>query len=122
MDKLQLDMEACELKMKLLTLTTLASTTDEVSYETIASNLGIPVAASEDANMPAWMGEVEGWVIRAIASRLIEARLDQRRRVVEVSRSTQREFHNEDWVTVGQKLTQWRDHTQRMLMVVEKTG
>lgn len=119
---LQLDYAACELKMKLLTLASLASSADEVSYETIASQLGISVAVSKDANMPAWMGEVEAWVIRAIASGLIEARLDQRRGIMEVSRSTQREFNDNDWACVGQKLLAWRNHAQRMLMVVEKAA
>jgi hypothetical protein len=34
----------------------------------------------------------EEWVIKAIAAGLIEARLDQRRRIIVVTRSTQREF------------------------------
>jgi translation initiation factor 3 subunit M len=119
---LELDNDACVLKMSLLSVTSLASGASEIAYKQIAEDLGIDAAAPTQAtNMAAWMGAVEGWVIRAIAAGLIEARLDQRRGVVEVSRSTQREFHDGDWAAVGQKLSAWRDHVQRMLMVVEKT-
>jgi hypothetical protein len=120
LETLGLDGDVCTLKMRLLSLTSLASASSEVAYKQIAEDLGLTVGAASDGAMPAWMGEVESWVIQAIAAGLIEGRLDQRRGVVEVTRSTQREFHDDDWTAVGDKLSAWRDHVQRMLMVVEK--
>ena len=113
--ELGLEASACEDKMRLLTLASLANEHEEVPYTAVASDLAIPTKGE-------WASEVEGCVIQAIAAGLIEARLDQRRQLVMISRSTQREFHDEDWQQLGSKLAQWRDHVQRMLMVIESAA
>ena len=62
---------------------------------------------------------MEEWVIKAIAAGLIEARLDQRRKLILVTRSMQREFQDADWKTLGVTVTSWKENVQRMLMVIE---
>lgn len=114
--QLGLDGTACEDKMRLLTLASLANEHEEVPYSAVASDLGL-AATGDD-----WMADVEGCVIQAIAAGLIEARLDQRRQVVIITRSTQRQFQDDDWKQLGDKLANWRDHVQRMLMVIESAA
>ena len=114
--QLGLDPAECEVKMRLLTLASLANEHEEVPYSVVASDLGVSTQGGE------WMADIEGCVIQAIAAGLIEARLDQRRQVVIITRSTQRQFQDEDWKQLGDKLANWRDHVQRMLMVIESAA
>lgn len=114
--QLGLDAAECEVKMRLLTLASLANAHEEVPYSVVASDLGIATKGGE------WMADIEGCVIQAIAAGLIEARLDQRRQVVIITRSTQRQFQDDDWKQLGDKLANWRDHVQRMLMVIESAA
>jgi translation initiation factor 3 subunit M len=116
LDELGLDAAACEDKMRLLTLASLANEHEEVPYSAVASDLGMATEGGE------WMADIEGCVIQAIAAGLIEARLDQRRQVVIITRSTQRQFQDDDWKQLGDKLANWRDHVQRMLMVIESAA
>lgn len=54
--------------------------------------------------------EVEQWVVRAIGAKLLEAKLDQVRRVVVVTRSTHRIFGKQQWQDLKQRLTQWSEN------------
>lgn len=102
-----LDRAKCEEKMRVLSLATLCSTRDEVPYSMVASTLRI----DEDA--------VEEWIIRGISAGLIEARLDQIKRVAVPVRSTQRQFVDSDWKRIGDSLRGWRTHVKAMLSNIE---
>jgi translation initiation factor 3 subunit M len=67
-----LNEENCVRKLRLLSLASLASETNEIPYSSIASTLQI----KEE--------EIESWVILAVSAKLIEAKLDQLRRVAVV--------------------------------------
>ena len=60
-----LSVENCRKKMRLFSLTTLAAESNILSYSQIAEQLNIEE------------GEVESWVICAIADQLVDARMDQ---------------------------------------------
>eukprot|EP00475_Leptophrys_vorax_P012335 TRINITY_DN18774_c0_g1_i1.p1 TRINITY_DN18774_c0_g1~~TRINITY_DN18774_c0_g1_i1.p1 ORF type:complete len:454 (-),score=31.77 TRINITY_DN18774_c0_g1_i1:198-1559(-) len=55
-------------------------------------------------------GEVEEWVVRGIAAKVIDARMDQQRRVVVVTRSTQRVFGPAQWQDLRSRLAVWKDN------------
>ncbi len=65
-----LSYEECYKKIRLLSLTTLAAENREIPYDLIAKMLQIKPE------------EVESWVVSAIAAELIDARMDQLRRIV----------------------------------------
>lgn len=121
-EKMGLTSEICLDKMRLLSIVSLASEAEssEIAYSLVASTLNISTAG-EDPNdeLPEWVTSAEEWVIKAIAAGLIEARLDQRRRIIVVTRSTQREFQDTDWKALGATVGAWKDNVQRMLMVIE---
>jgi translation initiation factor 3 subunit M len=76
--------ESCESKMKLLTLSTLASSGSELALSAVAAQLDL----SEE--------EAEKWVVRAVSAGMLDARLDQPRRVVMVKSVFKRTFENDE--------------------------
>ncbi|KAI8799756.1 hypothetical protein BJ742DRAFT_844435 [Cladochytrium replicatum] len=95
-------------KMRLLSLASLAANhvQGEVSYDVIATELNI----DED--------DVEMWVIDGIRAGLIEAKMNQLKRTILVSRATQRIFRKEQWDALGSKLDAWKVHLDDMLQVI----
>ena len=67
-------------------------------------------------------GEVEGWVISAIAEGLIDARMDQLAATVVVSRAMQREFGQPQWLQLQGKLAAWKASVGELLAHVEGRG
>jgi translation initiation factor 3 subunit M len=65
------------------------------------------------------VGEVEGWVVRAITSGLIDARIDQQGQAVVVARTTQRVFDAAAWRGLHASLQQWRGTVNQMLRSTE---
>ena len=51
--------------------------------------------------------EVEQWVVKAIGAKLLEAKLDQVRRVVVVTRCTFRVFGKQQWEDLRRQLHSW---------------
>ena len=68
----------------------------ELSYADIADALEIK---SDD---------IEAWIVRAVRDRLLEAKLDQMKKVVTVTRHTQCSFETEDWTLLQQRLAAWQ--------------
>jgi translation initiation factor 3 subunit M len=68
--KLGVNEEECLRKMRLLTICTVGDGVQEVPYSTIQKALNMP----ED--------QVERWVIKAISAKLVDAKMDQLRKVV----------------------------------------
>ncbi|KAJ3193934.1 hypothetical protein HK101_003782 [Irineochytrium annulatum] len=95
-------------KMRLLSLASLGShhVDGEVPYSTIAEALDIKV------------GEVELWVIDGISSGLLDAKMDQLRKIVVVTRSSYRVFSDKQWDQLGDKIADWRNNLKEVLQVI----
>ncbi|TPX34812.1 hypothetical protein SmJEL517_g02533 [Synchytrium microbalum] len=111
MDSHGLDHEQNLRKMKLLSLATLATSNvhGEVAYDIIAKNLNI----DED--------DVEMWIIDAIRAGMIDAKMNQLKRVAVITRSTHRVFGDAEWRQLRDKLKAWRSNLSEVLTVLGST-
>lgn len=98
--------EALE-NMRLLSMCSLAAEHEEIPYAVIAETLQV----GDD--------EVEEWVVRTITSKLMEAKMDQLRKVVSINRCAQRVFGVDQWKQLGEKLTTWKSNVRAMLATIE---
>jgi len=98
--------EDCLKKIRLLSFASLAVEHNEIPYSTIVQTLRI----NED--------EVESWVILSIISGLVDAKLDQLRKVAVINRSTQRVFTLEQWKVLGTKIGAWKENVRSLLGVI----
>jgi len=98
--------DECLKKIRFLSLATLASENHEIPYSLVAETLNIP---EED---------VETWIILAISAGLIEAKMDQLRNIVVISRCTQRVFTIAQWKQLSDRLRVWKDNVRGLLHVV----
>eukprot|EP00898_Chlorokybus_atmophyticus_P007224 jgi/Chlat1/7502/Chrsp61S07019 len=106
-----LNQEECISKMRLMSLTALASeaANDEIPYQAIKDALKL-----NDE-------EIELWVVKAIMNKVIEARMDQLRQVVVVSRYTQRIFGEEEWRRLRDRLSSWGENIGNVLKTVQSS-
>lgn len=102
----KLDAQDLEATLRLFTLCAFPANFDEVSYATIATKLAI----KED--------EVEAWVVKAITSNLVSAKVDQLTRTVVISRTLQRGFGAAQWADVDAKLQLYKKNVGALLDVV----
>ncbi|KAJ6109707.1 Eukaryotic translation initiation factor [Penicillium sp. IBT 16267x] len=100
--------DALQTKMRLLTLTSLASSAPSRSlpYATIASALRVSAS------------EVEMWVIDTIRAGLVEGKLSQLRQEFLVHRATYRVFGEKQWSEVQGRLMVWRRSLEGVLSVI----
>lgn len=103
----ELPFEACATKMRLLTLVSLGHAAKELTYSAIAEALHV---APE---------EVETWVMQAIGSGLITAKMDQVRQIVVVSMCAERDFGQRQWERLHGNLVEWRDSIRSLLQVLQ---
>jgi len=108
-DGLGLKKDECVLKMRLLSLCTLAAKQREIKYADIASGLQI----GEE--------EVEKWAIKAITAKLLDAKMDQLNKVVIINHCTDRMFSQEQWVGLRSKLVGWKDRMKQLMVVIENS-
>ncbi|KAJ3048454.1 hypothetical protein HK097_010516 [Rhizophlyctis rosea] len=96
-------------KIRMLTLAGVAGreVPGEVGYEEIARELEVGE------------GEVEVWVINVIRAGLIDAKMNQLKKTVVVSRSTHRTFTEREWKSLGEKLGAWKEGLKDVLKVIE---
>lgn len=106
----RLDEKECMKNMSLLSLVSLAGEHEEIPYGAIASTLNI----SEE--------EVEHWVIRAVSSGLMEAKMDQLRKVVLVERCAARQFGMKEWTALKIRLDTWKSNVRGVLDELKKSG
>ena len=92
--------------VRLLSICTMASSERELKYAEIAKALEI-----DESN-------VEEWVVKAVTAELLEAQIDQLRRVIVVERAGLRFFNQQHWQDLNQKLHGWRDNVRQLLEVV----
>ncbi|CAK9197803.1 unnamed protein product [Sphagnum jensenii] len=99
--------EECITKMRLMSLTGLASKgSGEITYAVVREALKI----TDD--------EVEYWIVRAIGLKLLEAKMDQLRQVVIISRCIERVFGLAQWRDLLGKLTIWKDNVNNVSRII----
>lgn len=110
LEKEQLDNSKLHRKLRLLTLASLAASTNsrELEYKRIAKALQIP---SED---------VEMWVIDVIRAGLVEGKLSQQKQMFLIHRTTYRVFGEKQWREVATRLDTWKESLRGVLDVVRR--
>ena len=96
--------EQCIHHMRLLSLCSLATEHEEIPYDAIATTLQIDTK------------DVQKWVIAAVSSGLLTAKMDQLQRVVRVEKCVVRRFGMEQWKVLQRRLNEW---TRNVRSVVE---
>ncbi|XP_062106479.1 uncharacterized protein LOC133817872 [Humulus lupulus] len=100
--------EDCITKMRLISLVDLGSDeSGQIPYSLIKDTLRI----NED--------EVELWVVKAIAAKLMDCKMDQMNQVVIVSRCTDRIFGQHQWQTLKTKLATWRGNVANVISTIQ---
>jgi translation initiation factor 3 subunit M len=99
--------------MRLLSLCSLASEHEEIPYDAIASTLDLDSTSSAD---------VETWVIAAVSSGLLSAKMDQLQRVVMVERCVVRKFGMEQWKVLKERLDVWKKNVRGVLEGLKETN
>jgi len=101
--------EECTFKMRLLSLATLGAANQEIPYSLIAKTLQLEES------------DVETWVITAMSEDILDAKMDQSRRVVTISRCLQRIFTKTQWKQLSDNLANWRNNTKSILKTIQDT-
>lgn len=104
--------EQCRTNMRMLSLCSLASEQyyqeGEIPYPAIVSSLRIQP------------GEVEPWVISAVSSGLLTAKMDQIQQVVLVERSVLRKFGPTQWAMLQNRLHAWKSNVGQVLQNLQQ--
>lgn len=105
-----LDNSLLHRKMRLLTLASVAASTNskELEYKRIAKALQIPVE------------DVEMWVIDVIRAQLIEGKLSQQKQMFLIHRTTYRVFGEKQWREVATRLDTWRTSLRAVKEVISR--
>uniref|UniRef100_A0A5B7BWY1 Eukaryotic translation initiation factor 3 subunit M n=1 Tax=Davidia involucrata TaxID=16924 RepID=A0A5B7BWY1_DAVIN len=100
--------EDCIAKMRLMSLVDLGSAeSGQIPYVLIKDTLRI----NDD--------EVELWVVKAIAAKLMDCKMDQMNQIVIVSRCTERLFGQHQWQTLRAKLATWRGNIANVISTIQ---
>ncbi len=96
----KLSHDDCMAKMRLMSLAALGteSASGNLPYALIRETLQVPTE------------EVERWIVKAIGAKVLEAKMDQVREVVLITRCLHRVFSTQQWVDLRAKLRAWRDN------------
>eukprot|EP00555_Chaetoceros_dichaeta_P007758 CAMPEP_0198259510 /NCGR_PEP_ID=MMETSP1447-20131203/8681_1 /TAXON_ID=420782 /ORGANISM="Chaetoceros dichaeta, Strain CCMP1751" /LENGTH=158 /DNA_ID=CAMNT_0043946919 /DNA_START=18 /DNA_END=494 /DNA_ORIENTATION=+ len=100
----------CIRHMRLLSLCSLATEHEEIPYDAIATTLQIDEA------------DVEQWVIAAVSSGLLSAKMDQLQRVVMVEGCVVRRFGMEQWEVLQRRLDVWKRNVRGVLEGLKASG
>jgi translation initiation factor 3 subunit M len=99
--------EECVTKMRLMSLVGLATSgSGEIPYAVIRDTLKV----ADD--------EVEYWIVRAIAAKLLEAKMDQLRQVVIIGRCTERVFGPAQWQELRRGLYGWKENINNVSRII----
>lgn len=105
-----LSSEQCIHYMRILSLCSLSAEHQEIPYCTIAKTLQLP---SKD--------EVENWVIVAVSSGLLVAKMDQLQQKVMVERAVVRKFDIQQWQALQKRLNAWKQNLSGILEGFKQT-
>lgn len=103
-----LSRDDCVRHIRLLSLCSLAAEHEEIPYSAIGSTLRV-----DDS-------EVESWVIAAVSSGLLTAKMDQLQKVVLVERCVVRRFGPEQWRDLQGRLNAWKKNVGGILQGLEQ--
>ena len=90
--------------MRILSLCSIAADHEEIPYSVVASTLQTPLE------------EVEAWVIAAVSSGLLAAKIDQLQAKVIVERCLIRRFEMSQWTSLQSRLNTWKHNVEGILM------
>ena len=90
--------------MRILSLCSLAAEHEEIPYSVVAETLQLTES-----------GDVEKWVIAAVSSGLVSAKMDQLQEKVMVERSVVRKFDMEQWKALQSRLHLWKQNVGGIL-------
>lgn len=105
-----LSSDDCVRYMRILSTCSLAAEHEEIPYSTIAKTLQLD---SED--------DVESWVIAAVSSKLLDAKMDQLEQKVMVERAVVRKFDIEQWKALQSRLNLWKKNVSDILEGFKQT-
>jgi translation initiation factor 3 subunit M len=106
----ELSSEDCIRHMRILSLCSLAAEHEEIPYTTVAQTLQLPSDK-----------EVESWVIAAVSSGLLAAKMDQLQQKVMVERAVVRRFDMEQWKALQSRLNVWKQNVRDILEGLKQT-
>ena len=106
-----LDAEVCQRHMRILSLCSLASEHEEIPYSVIDETLKL-----ESSN-----AQVESWVIAAVGTGLLQAKMDQLKQTVMVERSVVRKFDMEQWKSIQTRLSSWKQNVGGVLASLKES-
>lgn len=109
LEKRGIDVAVAVDKMRLLTFASQGIDSQDLSYDAIASALHVG------------LDEVEEWVIRAISSGLVDAKINQIKSSVAIYRSTQRMFTREEWQPLSERINIWKANIGELLDQLRET-
>jgi len=99
----ELSADDCSRHMRILSLCSLAAEHEEIPYTVVAKTLQTT------------SGDVEKWVIAAVSSGLLSAKMDQLQEKVMVERSVVRKFDMEQWKALQSRLHLWKQNVGGIL-------
>ena len=105
-----LDPDSCRRSMQILSLCSLASEHEEIPYSVVAETLQLKDSDSQ----------VETWVIAAVGSGLLQAKMDQLSKTVMVERSVVRRFDTQQWKMLQSRLHSWKKNVGGILQVLKE--
>lgn len=101
----------CERYIRILSLCSLASEHEEIPYMGIAETLKLSSGTDQ----------VESWVIAAVNSGLLQAKMDQLAQKVVVERSVVRQFDMEQWKNLQTRLSSWKEHVGSIVAALKQS-
>jgi translation initiation factor 3 subunit M len=110
-----LDPTACQRYMRILTLCSLAADHEEIPYPKVADSLQLTAGTNTIDE------QVESWVIAAVGTGLLQAKMDQLQKVVLVERTVVRRFDQVRWTKLQKKLRAWKTNVGQVLSTLQQT-
>lgn len=109
--KWALDADGCSRNMRVLSLCTLAADRgEEIPYSLVAETLQLQSVS-----------DVESWVIDAVSTGLLQAKMDQLQQKVMVERSVVRKFDTEQWKALQTRLRLWKQSVGSVLSALKES-
>lgn len=109
--KYGLDSTTCVKQIRILSLCSLAAEHEEIPYAVVSKTLQLD-SSSDSANSSK---VVEQWVIAAVSSGLLSAKMDQLQEKVMVERCVVRKFDMEQWKVLQARLKTWKQNVGGIL-------
>jgi hypothetical protein len=101
--------ETCAKYMKILSLCSVAAAHEEIPYSVLASTLQVTP------------DEVEKWVVAAVSSGLLSAKMDQLQMKVIIERCVVRKFDVEQWKVLQSRLHLWKQNVGGILAAYKQS-